>query len=151
MKGRVNRVNECLFSELGLWRGDSKVITSPFAIFTKNDLLNSRIYVPVVGFLMEYRKTLSYSVLLNMWTGVMRSHDLSEDKETLKLSLESQNQRWRTTRTVLWKRCTCELIVPTIPQEGGLLQQKQRKKKKERESTICRIRGRLKSWFCCSA
>lgn len=136
MKCRVNRVNECLFCELRLWRGDSKVITSPFAIFTKNDLLNFRIYVSIVGFLMGHRKTMSYSVLLNMWTGIIRSHDLSEDKQTLKLSLESQNQRWRTTRTVLWKRCTCELIVPTIPQEAGLLQQKQKKKKKNSTQNV---------------
>lgn len=67
MKGIVNQVNEYLFCEHKLSRVDSKVIT-PFSIFAKNDLLNSRIRVPIVGFLMEHRKALSYGVLLNMRT-----------------------------------------------------------------------------------
>jgi hypothetical protein len=57
--------------ELGLERGYSKVITSPFAISTKNVLLNSSVHVPIVRCVLEHWKALSYSALLAVWTCVM--------------------------------------------------------------------------------
>ena len=80
---------------------------------------------------MEYRKTLSYSVLLNMRTGVMRSHDLSEDKETLKLSLESQIRGEEPQEQCYGNAALVNSLYQLFPRREGCFNRNRGKKKKE--------------------